>query len=183
MAIGTATTSSSTTTVEAAAPIPAANVSQTSSGISPAAIYRNDASGVVSDHRHEHLESADPLDPLAPDQSQKSVAIGSGFVADAAGHVYTNAHVVLGASSVKVTFRTNANEPGTTYNAKVLGADKATDVAVLQVEGRRRASSIRSRWGACARSTSATRSSRSATRSASRAASPRASSRRSARHD
>jgi S1-C subfamily serine protease len=127
--IGAATTSSSTTTVEAAAPIPAANVSQTPSGISPAAIYRNDAPGVVLITATSTSSSPDPLDPLAPDQSQKSVAIGSGFVADTAGHVYTNAHVVLGASSVKVAFSN-----GDSYNAKVLGADKATDVAVLQVE-------------------------------------------------
>jgi len=38
--------------------------------------------------------------------------------------------VVLGASSVKVTFK-----DGASYNAKVLGTDKATDVGVLQVEG------------------------------------------------
>jgi S1-C subfamily serine protease len=130
VAIGTATTSSSTTTVQAAAPIPAANVSQTSSGISPAAIYRNDAPGVVLITATSTSSSPDPVDPFAPDQSQKSVAIGSGFVADATGHVYTNAHVVLGASSVKVAF-----SDGGSFNAKVLGADKSTDVAVLQVEG------------------------------------------------
>ena len=130
MAIGTATTSSSTTTVQAAAPIPAANVSQTSSGISPAAIYRNDAPGVVLITATSTSSAPDPVDPFAPNQSQKSVAIGSGFVADATGHVYTNAHVVLGSSSVKVAF-----SDGASYNAKVLGADKATDVAVLQVEG------------------------------------------------
>jgi len=135
VAIGAATTSNSSTTVEAAAPIPAANVSQTSSGISPAAIYRNDAPGVVLITATSTSSSPDPVDPFAPDQSQRSVAIGSGFVADAAGHVYTNAHVVLDASSVKVTFKTNASGPGATYNANVLGADKATDVAVLQVEG------------------------------------------------
>ena len=130
VAVGDATTSSSTTTVQAAAPIPAANVSQTSSGISPAAIYRNDAPGVVLITATSTSNSPDPFDPLAPDQSQKSVAIGSGFVADAAGHVYTNAHVVLGASSVKVAFSN-----GDSFNANVLGADKSTDVAVLQVEG------------------------------------------------
>jgi putative serine protease PepD len=129
VAIGTATTSSSTTTVQAAAPIPAANVSQTSSGISPAAIYRNDAPGVVLITATSTSSGPDPVDPFAPNQSQKSVAIGSGFVADAAGHVYTNAHVVLGSSSVQVAFSN-----GNSYNAKVLGADKATDVAVLQVE-------------------------------------------------
>ena len=130
VAVGDATTSNSSTTVQAAAPIPAANVSQTSNGISPAAIYRNDAPGVVLITATSTSSSPDPVDPFAPDQSQKSVAIGSGFVADAAGHVYTNAHVVLGASSVKVAF-----SDGNSFNAKVLGADKATDVAVLQVEG------------------------------------------------
>jgi S1-C subfamily serine protease len=127
VAVGDATTSNSTTTVQAAAPIPAANVSQTSSGISPAAIYRNDAPGVVL---ITATSTSNAPDPFAPNQTQKSVAIGSGFVADAAGHVYTNAHVVLGASSVKVAFSN-----GDSFNAKVLGADKSTDVAVLQVEG------------------------------------------------
>jgi putative serine protease PepD len=130
VAIGDATTSSSTTTIQAAAPIPAANVSQTSSGISPAAIYRNDAPGVVLITATTTSSAPDPFDPAAPNQTQKSVAIGSGFVADAAGHVYTNAHVVLGASSVKVAFSN-----GDSFNAKVLGTDESTDVAVLQVEG------------------------------------------------
>jgi S1-C subfamily serine protease len=131
--IGAATTSSSVTTVEAAAPLPAANVSQTASGISPADIYRNDAPGVVLITATSQQKQADPFDPTAPPQTQRSVAIGSGFVTDAAGHIYTNAHVVLGATSVKVTFKRPQGD--LTYDAKVLGADKATDVAVLQVQG------------------------------------------------
>ena len=136
VAIGSTMTSDSVTTIQAAAPIPAANVSsETANGISPAAIYQNDAPGVVLITATSTQTQSDPADPFAPNQSQKSVAIGSGFVADASGHVYTNAHVVLGASSVKVTFKTSSSGPGATYDAKVLGADKATDVAVLQVEG------------------------------------------------
>jgi S1-C subfamily serine protease len=135
VAIGAATTSSSSTTIQAAAPIPAANVSQTADGISPTQIYNNDAPGVVLITATSQQQQADPVDPFAPPQTGKSVAIGSGFVTDAAGHIYTNAHVVLGASSVKVTFKKTDNSPGATYNAKVLGADKATDVAVLQVQG------------------------------------------------
>jgi putative serine protease PepD len=130
VAIGAATTSSSSTTIQAAAPIPAANVSQTADGISPAQIYNNDAPGVVLITATTQQKQTDPVDPFAQPQTEKSVAIGSGFVTDAAGHIYTNAHVVLGASSVKVTFK-----DGASYNAKVLGTDKATDVAVLQVEG------------------------------------------------
>jgi putative serine protease PepD len=130
VAIGAATTSNSVTTVQAASPLPAANVSQTSDGISPAAIYRNDAPGVVLITATTTQQTADPADPFAPQQSQRAVAIGSGFVTDPTGHIYTNAHVVLNASSVKVAFSN-----GSSYSAKVLGADKATDVAVLQVEG------------------------------------------------
>ncbi|HSD03705.1 MAG TPA: trypsin-like peptidase domain-containing protein [Gaiellales bacterium] len=131
--IGAATTSSSVTTVQAAAPLPSANVSQTASGISPAEIYRNDAPGVVLITATSQQKQPDPFDPLGQPQTQRSVAIGSGFVTDAAGHIYTNAHVVLGATSVKVTFKRAQGD--LTYDAKVLGADRATDVAVLQVQG------------------------------------------------
>jgi S1-C subfamily serine protease len=132
VAIGAATTSDSVTTVQAATPLPAANVSsETANGISPAAIYKNDAPGVVLITATSQTRQPDPLDPFAPQQTERSVAIGSGFVADAAGHIYTNAHVVLNATSVKVSFSNDKS-----YTAKVLGTpDKATDVAVLQVEG------------------------------------------------
>ena len=61
--------------------------------------------------------------------SAPSTATGTGFVVDGQGHIVTAAHVVDGASSVKVTF-----QDGTTRTAKVLGKDDATDVAVLKVD-------------------------------------------------
>jgi putative serine protease PepD len=60
--------------------------------------------------------------------SSQSTATGSGFVVDGSGHIVTAAHVVQGASSIKVAF---AN--GTTRTATVTGRDEATDVAVLKV--------------------------------------------------
>jgi putative serine protease PepD len=54
---------------------------------------------------------------------------GSGFVYDGEGHVITNQHVVDGAGSVSVRFA-----DGTTYDAKVVGADPSTDIAVLDVD-------------------------------------------------
>ncbi len=54
---------------------------------------------------------------------------GSGFVYDDEGHVITNQHVVAGARSVSVRFA-----DGTTYDAKVVGADPSTDIAVLDVD-------------------------------------------------
>ena len=47
------------------------------------------------------------------------------------GHILTNAHVVDGASTVTVQV---GDEDGDTYDAKVVGDDPSTDVAVLQVD-------------------------------------------------
>ena len=55
---------------------------------------------------------------------------GSGFVIDDEGHVVTNQHVVDGATTVSVTF-----DDGTEADARVLGADPSTDVALLKIEG------------------------------------------------
>lgn len=54
---------------------------------------------------------------------------GSGFFIDAAGHVVTNHHVIDGADEVTVTLN-----DGTQFEAKVLGHDDKTDLAVLKIE-------------------------------------------------
>ena len=56
-------------------------------------------------------------------------AQGSGFVYDRAGHIVTNQHVVADASNVSVRFWN-----GQSYDAKVVGTDASTDLAVLDVE-------------------------------------------------
>jgi serine protease Do len=56
---------------------------------------------------------------------------GSGFIISSDGLVMTNAHVVEGADEVLVTL-TDKRE----LKAKVLGADKASDIAVLRVEAK-----------------------------------------------
>jgi len=55
--------------------------------------------------------------------------VGSGFILSANGFVMTNAHVVDGADEVIVTM-TDKRE----FKAKLIGADKRTDVAVLKIE-------------------------------------------------
>jgi putative serine protease PepD len=62
--------------------------------------------------------------------SGQSEAEGSGFVVDTKGDVVTNAHVVDGATTIKVTF-----SDGTKATAKVLGTDTTTDLAVVRVSG------------------------------------------------
>lgn len=56
--------------------------------------------------------------------------LGSGFVFDKEGHILTNAHVVDGAQGpISVSFSNNEK-----VEAKVVGVDNATDVAVLKVD-------------------------------------------------
>lgn len=55
---------------------------------------------------------------------------GSGFFVSSDGYVLTNAHVVKGASSTTVRLH-----DGRELNAKLIGVDSSTDVAVLKVEG------------------------------------------------
>lgn len=57
--------------------------------------------------------------------------MGSGFILSGDGLVVTNAHVVQGASEVTVKL-TDRRE----FRAKVLGADKRTDVAVLKIDAK-----------------------------------------------
>ena len=63
-----------------------------------------------------------------PDEEQPR-GVGSGFILTADGFVMTNAHVVEGADEVLVTL-TDKRE----FKAKIIGADKRSDVAVVKIE-------------------------------------------------
>jgi serine protease Do len=65
-----------------------------------------------------------------PDQAPQH-ALGSGFIVSPNGVILTNAHVVDGASTVTVTLADHRE-----YKAKVIGKDKATDVAVIKIEAK-----------------------------------------------
>ena len=65
--------------------------------------------------------------PFGGSESQR--ALGSGFVFDKAGYIITNYHVIAGAGSIEVTFSNNAS-----INARLVGSDPSTDIAVLKVE-------------------------------------------------
>ncbi|HXM43293.1 MAG TPA: Do family serine endopeptidase [Bryobacteraceae bacterium] len=59
-------------------------------------------------------------------------ALGSGVVVDKAGYILTNNHVVDKADRIQVKFMGDTTE----YDAKVVGVDSATDLAVIRVEGK-----------------------------------------------
>ncbi len=56
---------------------------------------------------------------------------GSGIIISEDGYVVTNAHVVEGATSVQIVLNDD-----TTYDAKIVGSDNKTDLAVLKVEAK-----------------------------------------------
>jgi serine protease Do len=56
-------------------------------------------------------------------------SLGSGFIISNDGYILTNAHVVEGADEINVRF-TDKRE----YKAKVVGADRRTDIAVIKIE-------------------------------------------------
>lgn len=63
------------------------------------------------------------------DAQPQQRGVGSGFILSADGYIMTNAHVVDGAEEVIVTF-TDKRE----LKARIVGADRRTDVAVVKVD-------------------------------------------------
>ena len=61
--------------------------------------------------------------------SRRAQSLGSGFIIDAAGIVVTNNHVIENADEISVVL---ANDES--FQAKVIGRDAKTDIAVLQID-------------------------------------------------
>jgi serine protease Do len=59
-------------------------------------------------------------------------SLGSGVIVDPNGYIVTNAHVVERADRIKV--RLQDDPPGTLHDAKVIGTDRETDLAVIKID-------------------------------------------------
>jgi S1-C subfamily serine protease len=95
--------------------------------LSVADIYRRSAAGVVFVSARVVTQTNSPFGfPL----EQEGLATGSGFVLDKDGFILTNAHVVEGAKTASVRFE----EGGDLVDARVVGRDLSTDIAVLKVD-------------------------------------------------
>ena len=66
-------------------------------------------------------------------QERQSSALGSGFILDETGIVVTTTHVIEGAEDIVVQVN-----GGKKFNAKVIGADPLSDIAVLKIDSNER---------------------------------------------
>jgi S1-C subfamily serine protease len=118
-----------TTTLVQQAPLGASdNASSDGAGLTAGDIYKRDAPGVVFVRSQIVQRTQSPFDFGLP-QEQQGEATGSGFVIDKDGTILTNAHVVNGATKVTVQFQDKQS-----VDAKVLGKDESTDLALLRVD-------------------------------------------------
>jgi serine protease Do len=69
-----------------------------------------------------------PQGPQAPREPESS-SLGSGFVVSQDGYILTNAHVVDSADEITVKFNDKRE-----FKAKVIGADRRTDVALIKID-------------------------------------------------
>src|SRR5207244_5444755 len=70
--------------------------------------------------------------PFGGDGSIRERSLGSGVVVDAKGYIVTNRHVVEKADRIRV--RLQDDPPGVQHDAKVIGTDQETDLAVIKID-------------------------------------------------
>ena len=75
-----------------------------------------------------------PLQPFGPEGpgGGRQHSLGSGVILNTNGYIITNYHVVDGADRIRV--RIKDDEPGVLRDAKVIGTDRETDLAVIKIE-------------------------------------------------
>ena len=83
---------------------------------------------------------APPRGMPPPRQKRNQSAMGSGFIIDKKGLIVTNNHVIANASSITVILH-----DGTSLQAKLLGSDAKTDLALLKVETKIKLKTVK--WG------------------------------------
>ena len=73
--------------------------------------------------------------PGVPPQGMRERSLGSGVIVDGKGYILTNNHVVERADRIRVQLQ---DEPeGVLHDAKVIGTDQETDLAVIKIDAKR----------------------------------------------
>ena len=121
----------STATVAAPLAAPVVSKGEEGGGNVVNEIYKNDGGGVAFVESQIPPKETSSFSPFGePEAEGGGTATGSGFVIDGEGHILTNNHVVEGANKIQVKLGASDTE----YPAEVVGADPASDLALLKVE-------------------------------------------------
>ena len=70
--------------------------------------------------------------PRQEEEKLQPLGLGSGVIISADGYIVTNNHVVDGADELTVTLNENSKE----YSARIVGADKTTDLALIKIDAK-----------------------------------------------
>jgi serine protease Do len=95
----------------------------------------DDDSGGGMDDFFNHFFGGGPGGQAGPgggDGSIRERSLGSGVIVDAKGYIVTNRHVVEKADRIRV--RLQDDPPGVQHDAKVIGEDQETDLAVIKID-------------------------------------------------
>jgi serine protease Do len=120
--------------------------SQISKQLEPSVVNINTESTIKNPHRRrgggnpEQPDQQSPFDDFfdkffGGQQGNGPIrehSLGSGVIVDAKGYIVTNRHVVEKADRIRVKLMDDP--PGVLHNAKVIGSDQETDLAVIKIE-------------------------------------------------
>ena len=91
----------------------------------PFEFFFGPGSGYGNSPRRQQQQQDNKEEELQP------LGLGSGVIITADGYIVTNNHVIEGAQKLEVTLNDNSK-----YNAKIIGSDPSTDLALLKVEAK-----------------------------------------------
>jgi len=92
----------------------------------------DDSSGGGMDDFFNHFFGGPGGQGAPGDGAIRERSLGSGVIVDAKGYIVTNRHVVEKADRIRVRFEDDP--PGVQHDAKVVGTDQETDLAVIKVD-------------------------------------------------
>ncbi|WP_027009709.1 DegQ family serine endoprotease [Conchiformibius kuhniae] len=95
----------------------------------PVAEAAPDAAQQSDDPFYELFKKLWPNGPESQEEDDDDSNFGSGVIISADGEILTNAHVVKGLNSIKVTLNDKRE-----YTATVIGADEKSDIALLKID-------------------------------------------------
>ena len=123
---------------------------QISKQLEPSVVNINTESTIKNPHRRRGVPDAGPGGGGGDDQNPfddffdrffggqpnqgpiREHSLGSGVIVDSKGYIVTNRHVVEKADRIRVKLQDDP--PGTLHDAKVIGTDQETDLAVIKIE-------------------------------------------------